>query len=111
MLNMRKRSKGKISAQYLQSALENAIDAVVIIDARNHVVFYNAAAERLWGYTPDEVVGQNVKMLVPAVHQPMHDEFVNRNRDFGVDKIVGSSRDLQMFRKDGSEVSVSLALS
>ena len=93
------------------AALENAIDAVVIIDEKNNVVFFNKAAELLWGYASSEVIGRNVKMLVPAAHQPVHDQYVNANRTTGRDKIVGSSRDLKLYRHDGAEVSVSLALS
>ncbi|WP_088651120.1 methyl-accepting chemotaxis protein [Marinibacterium profundimaris] len=93
------------------STLENAIDAVVVIDTANCVIFFNAAAEELWGYRREEVLGHNVKMLVPREHQPPHDNYVETNRRTGNDKIVGSSRDLQLVRKDGTEVSVSLALS
>jgi len=94
-----------------QSTLENAIDAVVIIDENNHVTFFNKAAEELWGYRADEVLNQNVKMLVPEQYRAGHDDLVGRNRTTGQDRIVGSSRDLKLNRKDGQEVSVSLALS
>ncbi|MAC77097.1 MAG: hypothetical protein CML66_03445 [Rhodobacteraceae bacterium] len=93
------------------ATLESAIDAVVVIDTSNRVIFFNAAAEELWGYRREEVMGHNVKMLVPREHQPPHDNYVETNRRTGNDKIVGSSRDLQLYRKDGTEVSVSLALS
>ena len=49
-------------------ALEQSIDAIVSIDQHNRVVFYNDAAERLWGWQRSEVLGQNVKMLVPQMH-------------------------------------------
>ena len=81
--------------------LEQALDAVVTIDAENCVTFFNAAAEELWGYDRDEVLGQNVKMLVPKSMQPRHDGFVNANRSTGVDKIVGTSREVPVHRKDG----------
>ncbi|CAN0583987.1 unnamed protein product, partial [Ectocarpus sp. 12 AP-2014] len=93
------------------STLESAIDAVVVIDTSNVVIFFNAAAEDLWGYRREEVMGHNVKMLVPHEHQAPHDDYVGANRRTGQDKIVGSSRDVQLVRKDGTEVSVSLALS
>ncbi len=94
-----------------RAALENAIDAVVLIDTRNSVIFFNRAAEDLWGYSAAEVLGRNVKMLVPAAHQPVHDGYVEANRTTGQDKIVGTSRDVQLVRRDGETVSVSLALS
>ena len=94
-----------------KSCLENAIDSVVMIDADNKVTFFNRAAEELWGYKAEEVVGRNVKMLVPTHHQAAHDGYVNANRTSGQDKIVGTSRDVILTRKDGEEVSVSLSLS
>jgi methyl-accepting chemotaxis protein len=91
--------------------LEQAVDAVVIVDSSNLVTFFNAAAERLWGYSRDEVIGRNVKMLVPKEMQSRHDGFIDTNRTTGQDKIVGTSRDLEMERKDGAIVWVNLALS
>ena len=85
----------------VSQTLEQALDAVVSIDADNYVTFFNAAAEELWGYDRDEVIGQNVKMLVPPEMQGRHDGFVNANRRTGVDKIVGTSREVPVHRKDG----------
>jgi len=91
--------------------LEQAVDAVVSIDQNNNVTFYNAAAERLWGYDRSEVIGRNVKMLVPQVIQAAHDGYVNAHRETGQNKIVGTSRKVQIDRKDGRKVWVSLSLS
>jgi PAS domain S-box-containing protein len=95
----------------LREVLEQAIDAVISIDSQNNVTFFNAAAERLWGYSRAEVIGRNVKMLVPQAIQPEHDRLVNANRTTGVDKIVGTSREVRIERKDGSQVWGSLSLS
>ncbi len=99
------------SREMISQTLEQAIDAVVTIDEHNNVTFFNAAAERLWGYRRDEVMGRNVKMLVPRMHQPRHDGYVNANRDTGRDKIVGTSREVAIERKDGSTCWGSLSLS
>lgn len=105
-----------VSAQHdycerAEQALEQALDAVVSIDERNNVTFFNRAAEALWGYRRDEVLGRNVKMLVPKLHQPQHDHYVDSNRSSGQDKIVGTSRDVEIERKDGSRVWGNLSLS
>lgn len=97
--------------ELIRQTLEQAIDAVVMIDANNVVTFYNKAAERLWGYAAEEVIGQNVKMLVPAAIQGRHDEFVNRHRTTGEDRIVGTSREVEIHRKDGTVGWGSLSLS
>ncbi|OOF02181.1 hypothetical protein BZG80_13205 [Salinivibrio sp. MA440] len=98
------------SNSHLQ-ALEQAIIAIVTIDHRNNVTFFNKAAESIWGYTAKEVLGQNVAMLIPTELQANHDKFVNRHRDGGEDRIVGSSREVQLKRKDGSLCWVQLSLS
>ncbi|MEM9289766.1 MAG: PAS domain S-box protein, partial [Pseudomonadota bacterium] len=95
----------------ISQTLEQALDGVVKIDENNIVTFFNAAAEKLWGYSRDEVIGQNVKMLVPAEMQSNHDSFVNRNRDTGEDKIVGTAREVPVYRKDGSQLWGQLSLS
>ena len=95
----------------INQILEQTIDAVVSIDGSNCVTFFNAAAERLWGYERDEVIGQNVKMLVPKAIQAQHDGMVNANRETGQDKIVGTSREVEIHRKDGDMLWASLSLS
>ena len=97
--------------EQINQTLEQTIDAVVTINAKNNVTFFNAAAERLWGYQRDEVLGKNVKMLVPMTLQSNHDNLVNANRTTGVDKIVGTSREVRIERKDGRVVWGGLSLS
>ena len=94
-----------------KQTLEQALDAVVCIDLKNCVTLYNKAAEKLWGYTKEEVIGNNVKMLVPAAIQSQHDELIDRNRRTGVDKIVGTSREIKIERKDKQVVWGQLSLS
>jgi PAS domain S-box-containing protein len=86
----------------IEQTLEQALDAVVEIDANNTVTFFNAAAERLWGYTRAEVIGHNVRMLVPPVMREDHDSMVNRNRTTGRNRIVGTAREVEIHRKDGT---------
>ena len=97
--------------EIVNQTLEQAIDAVVTIDQNNNVTFYNAAAERLWGYNSAEVIGRNVKMLVPEEFRVNHDNYVNANRETGQDKIVGTSRDVEVQRKDGKRIWANLSLS
>lgn len=91
--------------------LEQALDAVVTIDEKNNITFYNPAAERLWGYSQQEVLGKNVSMLVPHAIQSRHDSYVEQNRRTREDKIVGKSRKVEIFRKDGSKRWGELSLS
>ena len=95
----------------VEQTLAQAIDAVVMIDENNDISFANDASVKMWGYSRDEMIGQNVKMLVPAEIRDQHDDLVNKNRKTLTDKIVGGSRDLELVRRDGSKAWVSLALS
>jgi methyl-accepting chemotaxis protein len=104
-------TKQREAQELMNQTLEQALDAVVTIDQDNNVTFFNGAAETLWGYSRDEVMGQNVKMLVPGDIQSAHDSYVNANRNTGQDKIVGTSREVPIYRKDGSKRWGNLALS
>lgn len=97
--------------EMIEQTLSQALDAVVVINEHNEVTFYNKAAERLWGYAPAEVLGQNVKMLVPKVIQSQHDGYIDKNRTTGQDKIVGTSREIKIERKDGLVLWGQLSLS
>lgn len=104
-------SQEREAREIVEQTLEQALDAVICIDEHNNVTLFNASAEKLWGYTRGEVVGKNVKMLVPRAIQPEHDNYVNANRTTGVDKIVGTSREVKIERKDGNTLWGRLSLS
>ncbi len=105
------RDKVKESQETITQILEQSINAVVSIDEKNNITLFNPAAEALWGYKKDEVMGKNVKMLVPDDIKPNHDNLVNANRTTGHDKIVGTSREIKMFTKDGEQLWANLSLS
>lgn len=95
----------------LESMLDQAVDGVVAIDHQNRVIFFNPAAERLWEISKQDVLGRNVKMLVPPEIRDQHDGMVGRHRRTGEDRIVGSSHDLEMIRPNGKRLWVSIAIS
>jgi len=97
-------SEERYAREMMNQTLEQAMDAVISIDEHNNVTFFNKAAETMWGYTRGEVLGQNVKMLVPEAIRGQHDSFVDRNRQTGENRIVGSYRELTIERKDGSKI-------
>ena len=95
-------TRERYAREMMNQTLEQAMDAVVSIDEHNNVTFFNKAAEAVWGYNRSEVLGNNVKMLVPQSLQSQHDGFVDRNRETGENRIVGSYRELNVERKDGT---------
>ncbi|UUO25211.1 EAL domain-containing protein [Colwellia sp. M166] len=94
---------GSILSNIFVETLDQAIDSVVVIDSQNLILLYNQAAEKLWGYSKEDVIGKNVKILVPNEIKPNHDALINKNRDTGVNKIVGTSREVPIICKDGSQ--------
>ena len=97
--------------QFHQQILVQAVDAVIAIDEHNCVQYYNRAAEKLWGFSAQEVIGENVKMLVPSEFRGNHDNYVNHHRNTGQDKLVGSSVELYIETKNKQKVWCSLSLS
>jgi PAS domain S-box-containing protein len=94
-----------------EQSLEQAADAVVVIDHTNAIRLFNAAAERLFLHPRAEAIGRNVKMLVPPEIRDMHDAMIAANRVTGHDKIIGSAREVEMIRADGRRFTGSLSLS
>ncbi|AVI61493.1 PAS domain S-box protein [Halomonas sp. GFAJ-1] len=92
----------KEARESISQTLEQAVDAVVSIDENNNIQFFNAAAERMWGYQRQEVLGENVKILVPDIHHAHHDHYIDRNRTTGEDRIVGTFREVEFNRRDGT---------
>ncbi|MEW9797050.1 PAS domain S-box protein [Alteromonas sp. CYL-A6] len=97
--------------QIIEKTLEQAIDAVVCIDEHNNVTLFNRSAEKLWGIERENVLGKNVKALVPEAIRASHDDMVNANRKTGIDKIVGTSRVVSIERPDGQKLWANLSLS
>lgn len=93
-----------------KKTLDQSIHAIVTIDEKNNVIYFNDAAESLWGYQRNEVLGHNVKMLVPEEIRGSHDGFINHHRTTQENRIVGTSRDVQLERKDRTRVWVNISL-
>ncbi len=92
-------------------ALEQTFMAIVLVDERNRVLFFNHAAENLWGYSRDEVLGKDMTILVPRVLKHVHGSYVHHNREGGDSRVAGMNRELQLERKDGTLVWTSFSLS
>lgn len=91
--------------------LETTVDAVVTIDAAGIVESFNEAAERIFGYTSQEVIGQNVKMLMPDPYREEHDSYIRSYHETGRRNIIGIGREVIGQRKDGSTFPMDLAVS
>lgn len=92
-------------------ALEQNMMGAVLINENDEVMFFNPAAEKLWGYKREEVIGNNIDILIPRDLRPAHPEYIRHNREGGKARVEGMSRELQLEKKDGSKIWTRFALS
>jgi two-component system sensor kinase FixL len=85
-----------------RTLIATAVDGIIVIDERATIQIYGAACERLFGYTEAEVVGKNVKMLMPSPYREEHDGYIHNYQSTGVKRIIGIGREVIGQRKDGS---------
>ncbi|MDX2028872.1 MAG: PAS domain S-box protein [Alphaproteobacteria bacterium] len=108
-----KLSRGRVAqhAAYLKQIMNTIIDGLIVIDDRGTVQSLNTAAEKMFGYTPEEVIGKNVKMLMPEPYQGEHDSYLHNYKETGKTKVIGIGREVTGKRKDGSTFPMELGVS
>ncbi len=106
-------SQKKLAHSEIQTrtVLENVVDGIITISTQGIVQTFNPAAERIFGYSPNEVIGQNVKMLMDEPYREEHDGYLKNYLQTGQAKIIGMTRELSGHRKDGSVFPLELAVS
>ncbi|MCF8334958.1 MAG: PAS domain S-box protein [Bacteroidales bacterium] len=87
---------------------ENVMDAIITIDENGLIDQFNPSAEKIFGYSADEVAGKNVKMLMPGKHAKQHDTYINRYLRTGEKHIIGKAREEEGITKDGTKFPVEL---
>jgi PAS domain S-box-containing protein len=95
----------------LQAIFDAVVDAIVTIDPAGRIVQWSSGAQRIFGYTPEEVAGADLTMLMPEPHRSRHGGYIAsflKTRDA---KIIGAGRELTAIRKDGTEFPIELAVS
>ncbi|GAB6968591.1 EAL domain-containing protein [Komagataeibacter kakiaceti JCM 25156] len=108
---MQMRELTALTADILLPALQQAIDAIVIFDERNEIVFYNAAAEALWGRPRAEVMGRDVACLIPLCIRHEHARNASRAAGGELNQMLDTTREIAFSRADGEYVCGELSLS
>ena len=98
-------------ATRLHAIVHSAADGIITMDAQGAIETFNPAAERMFGYTAAEVLGQNVTVLMPEPHRSEHDGYLARYRHTGIPRVIGTTRELTARRKDGSTFPFEIAVS
>lgn len=94
----------------LESILDNIVDGLVTIDELGTVQSFNKACERMFGYSAAEVIGQNIKMLMPPQYADNHDQYLANYRQTHHAKIIGIGREVEAQRKDGTAFPIDLSV-
>jgi two-component system sensor kinase FixL len=95
------------AAEY-RAIFDSAVEAMAVIDAAGIVQSVNPAVERIFGYSPEEMIGGNIRMLMPP--EIGHDDHLTRYRQTGIRAVIGIGREVMGRRKDGSQFPLDLSV-
>jgi two-component system sensor kinase FixL len=96
--------------EHLRSILETVPDAMIVIDAVGTIQLFSRAAERMFGVSQDQAIGQNVRVLMPEPDSGRHDSYLARYRNEGEPRIIGIGRIVTGRRADGSTFPMHLSV-
>ena len=95
----------------ISAIVDTALDGIITIDIQGSIETFNAAATRIFGYSEEEAIGQNVKFLMPEPYHSEHDGYLKQFHETGQAKIIGIGREALGRSKNGSTIPLSLAIS
>jgi two-component system, LuxR family, sensor kinase FixL len=90
------------AASRWQAIVQSAVDGIIVIDGHGRIEAFNPAAERLFGYRESEVLGQNVRLLMPPPYRDAHDGYLRDYLETRQPKIIGQGREVTGRRRDGT---------
>lgn len=97
-------------ASLLDLIIQKAPDAIITADAKGVILSFSPAAETMFGYKADEVIGQNVSMLMSGRDRGRHNSYMNRYMTTGEKRIIGIGREVRARRKSGQVFIAELAI-
>ncbi len=90
--------------------LESVPDAIITIDTKDNVLSFNPSAEKIFQYDKNQVIGNNIKMLMPHEFSLTHDKNVKNHEASSKSKIVGKQRELIGIKKDGTQFPIEVTI-
>ena len=100
-----------ITADIAQTIIDNVVDGIISIDVNGIIQSFNKAAENIFGYNTHEVLGENVKLLMPEETRLEHDQYVQNYLDTGNGKIIGKGRKVVAKHQNGTPIYIHLSIS
>jgi two-component system, sensor histidine kinase and response regulator len=97
-----------LDEKYLRDVIYNMMDSMIVIDERGVILDLNPSAEKTFGYSSDETLGQDISMMMPEYYAIHHTEYIQNYLETGIAKVVGKVREVQGKRKDGSTFPIEL---
>ncbi len=93
-----------------QNIMDSVVDAIIVINDQGIVLEANRAVLSVLGYEPEELVGNNIKLIVPEPHHSAHDGYLQRYLKEGDPRVIGFTRHVQAVKKSGELISIDLAV-
>ena len=93
-----------------RATIDAAVDGIIVIDSHGTIEVFNAASQRMFGYTEPEVVGQNVRLLMPEPDRSRHDGYIQHHLQTGERRIIGIGRAVTARRRDGHTFPIHLSV-
>ena len=100
----------KEATTWWERLVDTTQDAVITADGRGNIVLFNASAERIFGWTADEVVGRPLTVLMAQPYAAEHDEYVRRYEETGHRRAIGRIRTVRARRKNGQDFPIELSV-
>ncbi len=99
------------SREHTWTIVKTVVNGIITINQHGIIEFINPATERLFGYSMEEIIGQNVKMLMPEPYSSKHDDYLKNYLKTGKSKIIDIGREAIGRRKNGTTFPIYLAVS
>jgi PAS domain S-box-containing protein len=94
----------------LRAVVDTAVDGIILMDARGTVTMFNPACESIFGYAAEEIIGGDVKRLMPSPYRDEHDQYLENYQRTGERKIIGIGREVLGLRKSGETFPMDLSV-
>ncbi len=108
----KKELEDKVEARtaYLRGIIDTAFNGIIVIDAKGRIDEFSPAAQEIFGYTREEIIGKSIKRLMPEPYTREHDQYLSSYLEAGIAKIIGKQTVVPALRKDGSRFFMEVAL-